>query len=347
MTYNAPMDGFENHGLGIGIIINGEDISRYVITAKIDERPAMWTSHIRLKSNDRTPSILRQLHNKKVSVQYLLNTVLPWRSGEADFNWRLDADGGEELILCSEGQLNDDGPKAIPADVSIDATIKKTTTMAGRVIDSNELEGTVTMLADTEESRLAHGLHLKIEEDATVQNLTSLGFFLFITKGARSAYRLLYDAGISQDTGEWIYMSSILLPLSVEYDLKCLLYACNGFLKREERTHKLLHLFDALPFEVQREIDAEFKNELENIGREREFLDIRVFLKYTENIFTVLRYLFDPEHARRSLHLHLLEPDTTAILICISTATERVIEKYVYDIDISRNAEQEAREPGV
>lgn len=327
MTYDAPTDGYESHNLGIGIIINGEDISQYVITAKIDERPAMWNSHIKLMSNDQTPNILRHLHNKKVSVQYLLNTVLPWCSGEADLNWRLDEDGGEELILCSEGQLNHDNPKAISADVSIDATITQTTTMAGRVIDSKESEGTVTMLADTEESRLAHGLHLKMEEDATVQNLTSLGFFLFISKGARSAYRLLYDAGISQGTGEWIYMSSILLPLSVEYDLKCLLYECNGSLKREERTHKLLNLFDALPFKIQREIDEEFKNELEKIGRERDVLDMRVFLKYTENIFTVLRYLFDPEHARRSLHLHLLEPDTTAILICISTATERVIER--------------------
>ena len=82
-----------------------------------------------------------------------------------------------------------------------------------------------------------------------------------------------------------MYSSLIFLPLATEYFMKYLLLQRTGSFKDEYKNHKLLALFDFLPFDMQKSIDEEFKNELENIGRERTFQDLRVFLRKIAKCF--------------------------------------------------------------
>ena len=289
--------------------------------------------HTTLRPNGQTSHLLQPLNGKRVSVRFRLKsgtrddatTTFHRRSGEADLNWRRSEDGGEELLLYGEGRLSRDDSATKPADVPINVTVRRITTVGGRVVESEEGEGTITLAAETERSRSAWEARRQFEEDAAVQGLTSPDFLLFLANSARSTYRLLYNAGMSQGNGEWVYAAMIFLPLSIEYDLKYLLYKKTGSFKKEYEKHQLLSLFDFLPFDLQDEIDREFRNELEGIGRDRAFQQLRVFLKSTENAFTVLRYLFDPKYAGRSMHL--LEPDTTAVLTCVSAAIERVIRR--------------------
>ena len=193
------------------------------------------------------------------------------------------------------------------------------------MVESEEGEGIITLAAENERWRSAWEARRQLEEDAAVKGLTSPNFLLFLANSARSTYRLLYNEGMSQGNGESVYAAMIFLPLSIEYDLKYMLYKRTGSFNKEYEKHHLLRLFDYLPFDLQDAIVREFRNELEAIGRDRAFQELRVFLKSTENAFTVLRYLFDPKYARRSMHL--LEPDTTAVLTCVSVAIERVIRR--------------------
>ncbi len=149
---------------------------------------------------------------------------------------------------------------------------------------------------------------------------------LFLANSALSSFRLLYHSGISNQNSQLLYSSLIFLPLATEYFMKYLLVKGTGTFEKKYRIHKQLTLFDFLPPDIQESIENEFKNELENIGRPREYQALRVFLKRSQNAFTAIRYLFDPANAETSKHL--LEPENTAILTCLSSALERVSKGY-------------------
>ena len=127
---------------------------------------------------------------------------------------------------------------------------------------------------------------------------------------------------MAHNNNELLYSSLIFLPLAVEYFIKYLLVRGTEEVKKEYKTHKLLALFDYLPFDVQKSVDSEFKNELEKIGRERTDQELRVFLIKSQNAFTAIRYLFNHENATTSRHL--LRPENIAVLTCVSNALERV-----------------------
>ena len=144
----------------------------------------------------------------------------------------------------------------------------------------------------------------------------------FYGNSALSSYRLLNDGGVSHENTELLYSSLIFLPLATEYFMKYLLIKGTGTFRDEYKTHKLLALFDFLPPDLQESIDEAFRNELENIGRKRTFQDLRVFLRKSQDAFTAIRYLFDPQLAKR--YRHMIQPEHTAVLACVSNALERV-----------------------
>ena len=236
-------------------------------------------------------------------------------------SWRQLKTEEEELILCGIGPLSQRQPTSKSAIGPITGTVERAVSVGGRIVQSEQSEAAIEVVAQTKEEIAARIAFLEDKEAAEVRAITSPSFVLFLANSVRAAYRLLYDGGMANQSGEWLYVSMILLPLAIEYDMKYLLYKAEGRFKDEYKTHKLLRLFDSLPESTQEEIDREFRNELENIGRKRDSQNLRVFLMQTQVVFNVLRYPFDPDNATSR---HLLQPDITAILTCVSTALERV-----------------------
>ena len=107
MTYNLSTDAYEedkNRDDGaFDLVVNGEDISQYVgDTGGTNENRTRWTLHTTLRSNGQTSHLLQPRNGKKVSVRFRLKsrtrdgatTTFPWRSSEADLNWRRTEEGG-------------------------------------------------------------------------------------------------------------------------------------------------------------------------------------------------------------------------------------------------------------
>ena len=314
----------------LDLTINGKELSPYMGSeASIMESRRGWTIHTTMLPNEKTAGILQPLNEKRVSVRFRMTPKtkdgepikLPWRAGTGFLNWRRIKAEHEELILCGVGPLSQREPTSKPASGPITGTVEKTVRVGGRIVHTEEAEATIELVAETQEQRAARLAFLEDREAAEIRALTSQTFVLFLANSARAAYRLLYDEAMAKQSGEWLYASMILLPLAIEYDMKYLLYKATGKFKDEYKTHKLLRLFDFLPGDTQGKIDKEFNNELERIGRRRDSQDLRVFLMETQVVFNVLRYPFDPENA---ISRHLLEPDITAVLTCVSTALERV-----------------------
>ena len=185
-----------------------------------------------------------------------------------------------------------------------------------------EVEATISTVEEDPERRATREAQLQFSQEAEIRAVTSPEFILFLANSALSSYRSLHNTGLSSNNYELLYSSFIFLPLSIEYFIKYLLLRSTGSFEDKYKVHRLLELFDYLPFDLQKSVDAEFKNELEEIGRERSFQNLRVFLKKSQNAFTALRYLFDPRNARTSTHL--LRPENIAVLTCVANAAERV-----------------------
>ena len=310
----------------LDLTIDGSDISHYVghwVTC--EETKAEWTVHTELICNEVTSGIFRPLKNRDVSIEYRLRSkagVGPWRSGLAVVTWRLTEMGNEELILHGIGRLDMDKSATKTTVAPVTAKVAKTTILGGKVIQREEETGTITFGEEDPLQKAIRETQLRLAEEAEVQAITSPEFVLFLANSALSSYRLLHSAGESHQNSELLYSSLIFLPLATEYFMKYLLLKRTGTFREEYKMHKFLALFDFLPFDLQKSIDEEFKNELENIGRERTFQDLRVFLRKSQNAFTAIRYLFDPRNAKTSRHL--LEPGNIAVLTCVSNALERV-----------------------
>ena len=315
-----------NDDRALDLIIDGSDISYYVGPwATCEETRAEWTVHTELISDEVTSGVLRPLKNRNVRIEYRMRSaagVGPWRSGRAVVTWRLTEMGNEELILHGIGRLDMAKSTTKSAGAPVTATIARTTLVGGKVIQREEEIGTISFVEEDPQQKAVREAQLRLAQEVEIQAITSPGFVLFLANSALSSYRFLYNAGISNQNGELMYSSLIFLPLATEYFMKYLLLQRTGSFKDEYKNHKLLALFDFLPFDMQKSIDEEFKNELENIGRERTFQDLRVFLRKSQNAFTAIRYLFDPRNAKTSRHL--LEPENIAVLTCVSNALERV-----------------------
>ena len=313
----------------LDLIIDGRDISQYVTPpVACEESLAEWTVHTELVSNDVTSNILPQIKNNQISIKYRLRNkdiIGPWRSGLGTVNWRLTEKGNEELILHGIGRLDMERPRTKGTSAPVTAKIEMTTTLGGKVIERKEDTGIITPIEEDPKQKAIRDAQLLLAEEAEIKTITSPDFVLFLANSAFSSYRLLHEAGVSHQNSELLYSSLVFLPLSTEYFIKYMLIKRMGTLKNKHKNHKLLTLFDFLPFGLQKAIDEEFKNELENIGRQRTYQDLRVFLRKTENAFTVIRYLFDAKHAET--HRHLLEPNNIAILTCVSNALERVSKR--------------------
>lgn len=319
------------HGDGaLDLIIHGNDISPHMGSGvSVSESRRGWLIHTTIPRNEVTAGILQPLNEKRISVRFRMTPKtrngepikFPWRTGTGFLSWRKLKTEDEELILCGIGPLSQREPTSKSASGPIAGTVERAVSVGGRIVQSEQTEATITVVAQTKEEIAARIAFLEDKEAAEVRAITSPSFVLFLANSVRAAYRLLYDAGMANQSGKWLYASMILLPLAIEYDMKYLLYKAVGRFKDEYKTHKLLRLFDCLPEGIQGEIVGEFKNELENIGWQRDSPDLRVFLMQTQVVFNVLRYPFDPENATSR---HLLEPDITAVLTCVSTALERV-----------------------
>ena len=313
----------------LDLIIDGRDISQYVTPpVTCEESTAEWTVHTELIINGVTSNILPQLKNNNVSIKYRLRNkgmIGPWRSGLGMVTWRLTEKGIEELILHGVGRLDMEKPRTKGTSAPVTAKVEMTTTLGGKVIERKEDTGTITFIEEDPKQKAIRDAQLLLAEEAEIKTITSPDFVLFLANSALSSYRLLHEAGVSHQNSELLYSSLIFLPLSTEYFIKHLLIKRMGPLKNKHKIHKLLTLFDFLPFDLQKAIDEEFKNELENIGRQRTYQDLRVFLRKTENAFTVIRYLFDAKTAET--YRHLLKPDNIAVLMCVSNALERVTKR--------------------
>ncbi len=320
---NRPLD----------LVIDGHDISQYVGDwATCKESRAEWVVHTELVFNQYTSAILQPLYNKNVSVKYRLRNkaeIFPWYSGSAEVYWRLTENGGEELILHGTGRLNKGQSESKATGATVTAKIEMATLIGGKVIQRDEGVGTISFVEEDPHLRAVREEQLRLAQQAEIQSITSPEFVLFLANSALSSFRLLYHSGISNQNSQLLYSSLIFLPLATEYFMKYLLVKGTGTFEKKYRIHKQLTLFDFLPPDIQESIENEFKNELENIGRPREYQALRVFLKRSQNAFTAIRYLFDPANAETSKHL--LEPENTAILTCLSSALERVSKGISYD----------------
>lgn len=311
----------------LDLVIDGNDISRYIGPwASCKETRAEWTVHTELLPNRDTPSILQPLAKRKnVGIRYRLRgeaVVGPWRSGNAVVAWRITEMGNEELILHGIGRLNKVNSTTKATVAPVTAKIASTTLVEGKVIQRQEEIGTISLVEEDPQQKAIREEQLLIAQEDEIEAITSPGFLLFLANSAFSSYRLLYNSGVSNQNSELLYSSLIFLPLATEYFLKYLLMKETGTFRDEYKNHKLLALFDFLPFDTQKSIDEEFKDELENIGRERTSEDLRVFLIKSQDAFTAIRYLFEPQYAMTSRHL--LEPENIAVMRCLSNAIERV-----------------------
>ena len=313
----------------LDLVIDGNDISHFVgPSVKCEETLAEWTVHTELIRNQETPGIMRPLTDKNVQVKFRLRRpawVGPWRSGPAVVTWRLTEMGNEELILHGIGRLDKAKFHTTTTGTPITATVTKTTSVGGVIIEKEEDIGTISFVEEDPQQVAIGEAQVQLTQEAEIPAITSPAFILFLANSALSSYQSLHSTGMSGNNGELLYSSFISLPLAIEYFLKYLLVKNTGNFKDEYKNHMLLALFDFLPFDVQESIDREFKNELEKIGRERTFQELRVFLKKSQNAFTAIRYLFDPKNASTSRHL--LRPENIAVLTCVSNALERVSKR--------------------
>ena len=308
------------------LMIDGNDISPYVGEwARCKEDRVEWTVHTELIRNEETSAKLRPLKDKHVQVTYRMKSPAgphPWRSGLAVMNWRLNENGGEEIILHGLGRLNKAKSNSITRGSPIPVKVTQTTSIGGIVTEQDEGIGTITLVEEDPQDVATREEQIQRISDAEIQAITSPTFILFLANSALSSYRCLHSTGLSTNSDELLYSSLTFLPLAVEYYMKYLLVRIHGNFKGEFKNYKLLKLFDFLPFDVQRSVEREFEIELENYGRKRESQDLRVFLMRSQNAFTAIRYLFVPLYASTSRHL--IKPDNIAVLTCVANAVERV-----------------------
>lgn len=188
------------------------------------------------------------------------------------------------------------------------------------MLETEEKVVTIVRIEEDPQVRAAREAQRLRNRETHIRSLTSPSFVLFLARSSLSSYRLLYNTGTSHSKGELLYSAFIFLPLTIEYFIKYLLIRGPAGFKNDYKNHRLLRLFDFLPFDIQRAIDEEFQSELKKIGHSSR--NLRVFLRKSQNAFTAVRYLFDPRYAERSSHL--LEPENTAVLECVANALERV-----------------------
>ena len=313
----------------LDLFINGNDISHHVGDwGTCEEAVAEWTLHTELIRNPDSSDLLKPLSDRKVQVKYRLRSntsVDPWNTGEGMLNWRFTQNGNEELILHGTGRLKKGESRTKMMGTTVPATISKTTSVGGRIIERETTVGEISFVDEDAQQKAIKETQIRLDQEAEIQAITSPEFVLFLANSALSSYRLLHNEGTSNRNGDFLYASLIFLPLAAEYRIKCLLIKTGGQFKAEYKNHKLLNLFDYLPFCIQEQIDDEFKNELENIGRDRAAHNIRVLLMKSQNTFTALRYLFDPRNAETSRHL--LRPEHISVLTCVANALESVSKR--------------------
>lgn len=315
-----------NNERSLDLIVDGNDVSHYVApwatcTETVDE----WTVHTELIPQEGTSHILQSLKDRNVQIKYRLRSktiIAPWRSGSATLTWRLTEIGREELILHGIGRLNKDKSTTKTPSISMTAEVAEITLTDGRVRQGEKTTGIIAFGDGDPRQTAFREAQLRTVAENEIRAITDPEFLLFLAGSSLSSYRLLHDYGTSHQDICLQYFSIISLPLSVEYFLKYLLFKKAGTFKKEYRIHKLLDLFDFLPFDLQKSIDEEYKNELERIGMNRESKNIRIVLNGSQDVFTAFRYLFEPNNAKNSRHL--LRPENITILTCVSDALERI-----------------------
>ncbi len=320
---------YSNEDRPLDLVINGTDVSPYLGDwADCQEDRVEWTIHTELIGNPSTSELLGPISGKEVNIKYRIRSTAglwPWRTGSATINWRITETGREEIILHGNGRLKSTRIRTAHSGDPITGTLTMTTTIGGIVANKEESVGSLSLVDENPRERAIREERLRLVEEAEIQTVTNPSFILFLAKSSFSSYRTLYDSGLSQNDGGLLYSSFIHLPLTIEYFLKYLLVKESGSFKREYVGHRLLTLFDLLPFAVQGNIDKEYQNELAMIGRERSFQNLRVFLMKSKDIYTAIRYLFDPRYAETSRHI--LRPENIALLTCVCNAIEKVADQ--------------------
>ena len=204
------------------LVVDGWDISQYVGDwGSFNESRGGWTLHTGFPQNDSTSAVMRPLVDKTVPVRFRLRVrdsngqlVLgPWRSGQAQVNWRFTKARNEEVILSGVGSLKRPDRGAKSRSVPQSATITRETTVGGRVVKREQGEGRITFVEESEERKALREEFLKMKDYSEVQAITAPSFVLFLANSARSAYRLLFETGLSEEKGELVFAAQIFLPL--------------------------------------------------------------------------------------------------------------------------------------
>ena len=328
-SFSEEMMSNSDNQRAFDLIVDRNDISQHICSEiNTQENRTGWVIHTELTRNQVTSGILNPLVGRIVWVKFRFRIdeiPVPWNSGEAEVNWRITPMGTGELILHGRGRLKKDQSSAKSDKTTVTARVARETLVEGRVVHREEEEGTITFVQDPKR-RAEREAKLQLGDEAQIQAITSPEFVLFLARSAYLAYNALYDIGRPHHVREMTYASFIFLPLATEYFLKYLLFKTNGVLKKDHQIHELLKLFDFLPFEVQESIEEAFRGELEKIGRDRTGENLRVFLMQSQNAFTAIRYLYDPQYARK--YRHLVRPDHIALLTCVLNAVELVSREW-------------------
>ena len=111
--------------------------------------------------------------------------------------------------------------------------VEMTTLVGGKVIQREEEIGTISFVEEDPQQKAVREAQLRLAQEAEIQAITSPGFVLFLANSALSSYRLLYNAGISNQNSEFLYSSLIFLPLAAEYFMKYLLLKRTGMFSDE------------------------------------------------------------------------------------------------------------------
>jgi hypothetical protein len=172
-----------SHGDGaLDLIINGIDISLHMGSgASVSESRRGWIIHTTIPCNKKTAGILQPLNERRVSVRFRMTPKaqngepikFPWRTGTGFLNWRQLKTKDEEVILCGIGPLSQREPTSKSASGPIAGTMERAVSVGGRIVQSEQTEATIAVVAQTKEEIAARIAFLEDKEAAEVRAITS------------------------------------------------------------------------------------------------------------------------------------------------------------------------------
>ncbi len=166
----------------LDLIIDGNDVSLHMGSeASVSESRRGWIIHTTIPRNEVTASILQPLNEKRISVRFRMTPKaqngepikFPWRTGTGFLNWHKLKAEDEEVILCGIGPLSQREPTSKSASGPIAGTVERAVSVGGRIVQSEQTEATIAVVAQTKEEIAARIAFLEDKEAAEVRAITS------------------------------------------------------------------------------------------------------------------------------------------------------------------------------